>query len=116
MIKINGTIDAYIAKADPPTSKAVVISTDIFGLQIPNSRLLADAYASGGLTTIVPDLFDGKGATPEDMAAGKFDINAFIGAHPQESVMPKLRVITRREVLCVSHIIAVVSRRLRLRR
>ncbi|KAJ3135796.1 hypothetical protein HK100_002289 [Physocladia obscura] len=38
----------------------VVIATDIFGFTLPNSRLIADRFASRGFACVVPDLFNGS--------------------------------------------------------
>lgn len=37
----------------------IIVITDIFGFQLPNTRRVADYLASHGYTVIVPDLFDG---------------------------------------------------------
>ncbi|KAH6955832.1 Alpha/Beta hydrolase protein [Ilyonectria sp. MPI-CAGE-AT-0026] len=60
-IKINGTIDAYLAT--PPADKAhkgigILYVPDIFGIWV-NSQLMADQYAANGYTCILPDFFNG---------------------------------------------------------
>ncbi len=48
----------------PP--RAVVIYADVFGWQLPNVRLIADALAARGLHAFVPDYFEG-----DSMPTGK---------------------------------------------
>lgn len=40
--------------------RAVLLLTDIFGVDISNGKLIADSYASAGYLAVMPDLFDGK--------------------------------------------------------
>ncbi|KAH8831545.1 dienelactone hydrolase endo-1-3,1,4-beta-D-glucanase [Flagelloscypha sp. PMI_526] len=55
---------SYFAAASNPSTnakKAVVLLTDIFGLGIPNPKILADEFASKlNVDVYVPDLFQGK--------------------------------------------------------
>ncbi|KAF2760776.1 alpha/beta-hydrolase [Pseudovirgaria hyperparasitica] len=54
-------LNVYIA--NPPsgtTPKAIiVIYTDVFGLPLPNNKLIADAYARAGYQVYMPDFFKG---------------------------------------------------------
>ncbi|GAA5920374.1 hypothetical protein JCM1841_005596 [Sporobolomyces salmonicolor] len=57
-----GPIESYVAvgKKTAEDGKVIVLATDIFGLGIPNSKLLADKLAAElGWTVYVPDLFEG---------------------------------------------------------
>lgn len=36
---------AYVAPSHVPSTRAVVVLTDIFGLDMPNPKVLADGYA-----------------------------------------------------------------------
>ncbi|KIY64969.1 dienelactone hydrolase endo-1,3,1,4-beta-D-glucanase [Cylindrobasidium torrendii FP15055 ss-10] len=63
---------AYLATPKGETSStthAVIVLTDIFGLQLPNAKVLADLYAEQlGCDVWVPDLFGGKApVTPDAM-------------------------------------------------
>ena len=71
-IKIEGGVTAYLAKASSPTSAAVIIAPDLFGIW-QNSKLIADEFASRGYTTLIPDLFNGDQLQP-DTDLSKFDI------------------------------------------
>ncbi|UKZ57349.1 hypothetical protein TrVGV298_011202 [Trichoderma virens] len=60
-IKIDGTIDAYLAT--PPADKAqegkgILFIPDVIGIW-QNSKLLADNYAAQGYTVLLPDIFNG---------------------------------------------------------
>lgn len=54
--------------------------TDVFGIQLPESRLLADSFARQGFITVAPDLFQGKPA-PSDLNDPSFNSTAFLAAH-----------------------------------
>ncbi|KAH8832182.1 dienelactone hydrolase endo-1-3,1,4-beta-D-glucanase [Flagelloscypha sp. PMI_526] len=57
---------SYFSCAPKPTvnetkTKAIVLLTDIFGLQIPNPKLIADHLANQlNMDVYVPDMFDGR--------------------------------------------------------
>ena len=60
----NPSDGSYLALRNPavaPLNKtAIVLLTDVFGLGLRNSKLLADQFASRlGYDVYVPDLFDG---------------------------------------------------------
>ena len=53
---------AYLAAGSDPSqsTKAVILLTDIFGLPLKNSKILADVFAKEvGTDAWVPDMFDG---------------------------------------------------------
>lgn len=61
LIKVDGTIDAYLAT--PPADKArdgqgILFVPDVIGIW-QNSKLLADNYAAQGYTVLMPDIFNG---------------------------------------------------------
>ncbi|KAL8402700.1 hypothetical protein RB596_009173 [Gaeumannomyces avenae] len=63
-------LDAYVTEpADGrPIRGVIVIVSDAYGWEFPNSRLLADRYADkGGYRVLLPDFFDG-----EDLALPPF--------------------------------------------
>jgi len=52
---------AYFKAAPSPSKRAVIVLTDIFGLKIPNPKLLADKYSEVLKCDVwVPDLFEGR--------------------------------------------------------
>ncbi|KAK0188136.1 dienelactone hydrolase endo-1-3,1,4-beta-D-glucanase [Armillaria mellea] len=52
---------AYYAQSSEPSTRAVLLFTDIFGLPLKNSKILADFFAEQLKCDVwVPDLFDGK--------------------------------------------------------
>ena len=61
-IQVNG-ISSYVSfstKAEGRIDgRAVVIFTDVFGYELVNVRLIADAFAASGLTCYIPDLCKG---------------------------------------------------------
>lgn len=64
VIQVNG-ISTYVSLATKAEGvlvndgRAVVIFTDVFGFELANVRLIADAFAASGLTCYVPDLCNG---------------------------------------------------------
>ncbi|KAF8578489.1 dienelactone hydrolase endo-1,3,1,4-beta-D-glucanase [Ramaria rubella] len=68
---LNGTPEgsfegpAYYHPASTPSKRAIIISTDIFGLKLINSKLIADQYSKRlNCDVWVPDLFEGYGKPP----------------------------------------------------
>ncbi|GAA5900713.1 hypothetical protein JCM5296_004876 [Sporobolomyces johnsonii] len=58
-----GPIESYVAVGEKTAQdgKVIVLATDIYGLGIPNPKLLADKLAAElGWTVYVPDLFEGE--------------------------------------------------------
>lgn len=56
----NGVYRAKGSNQGETKDKAVVVFTDIFGISIPNPKVIADAIAERtGFDVWVPDLFDG---------------------------------------------------------
>ncbi|GAA5857130.1 hypothetical protein JCM9279_006019 [Rhodotorula babjevae] len=60
MQKLN-SLGYYFAKGSGEhTDKALVLGTDLFGLGLPNPKLMADWFAAkSGLDVLVPDVFEG---------------------------------------------------------
>ncbi|OCL07540.1 dienelactone hydrolase family protein [Glonium stellatum] len=75
--KVHG-LDCYIAEPPKGTSPkgVVVIIPDVFGWNLPNSRILADNYATkGGFLVYLPEFMDGNGA-PADLIMSIHAIDA----------------------------------------
>jgi len=84
-VKNIGGINVY--HAYPPnksTDNAILFLTDIFGLQLPQNRLLADSYAAAGYLVLLPDYFKGD-PIPADTPKS-FDRNAWRTRHPQAEI------------------------------
>lgn len=72
--------------SDGSTQNAVLIMTDVFGLDFPNVQLIADQFAANRYFTIIPDVFNGKEVpfpAPEE-----FDLHEYI-----ETRMPRVPTV-----------------------
>lgn len=67
---------AYFKASPVPSNRAIILLSDIFGLKIPNAKLLADRYSEKlGCDVWVPDLFEGNPPfTPEQLAPVIHDV------------------------------------------
>ncbi|KAK4160412.1 protein AIM2 [Cladorrhinum sp. PSN259] len=84
---VHNNITFYISKPSPsnPRAKsrakeAVLLLTDVFGIYLPENKLLIDSFARAGYLTLAPDLFQGKPA-PADLNTPGFDVGGFLAAH-----------------------------------
>ncbi|KAK9370892.1 dienelactone hydrolase [Lipomyces kononenkoae] len=59
----------YIAPVPENPKGTIVYIADMFGWTLPNSRLLADAYAKEGFKVIVPDFFPFQPVAPSSIDA-----------------------------------------------
>lgn len=67
--KVNG-VQTYVAKGSK--SGSIVMATDIFGVGIPNPKILADTFANKtGFSVYVPDIFPGGPIDPKDFTLPK---------------------------------------------
>ncbi|EIM81993.1 chlorocatechol-degradation protein [Stereum hirsutum FP-91666 SS1] len=90
-IETIGGVRTYIAtpSQDFPKDKAVLILTDVFGLELNNNRLLADAYAKNGFKVFMPDLFDGDSVAADALNPGSnFDLMEWFGRHGPQIITP----------------------------
>ncbi|EZG86501.1 dienelactone hydrolase family protein [Gregarina niphandrodes] len=67
----------------------VLIASDVFGLGLVNTKLLADSYAGNGFLTWVPDLFEGDAVRVTDMNQPGFSFEAWKTAHEPGPVLEK---------------------------
>lgn len=65
---------------------AVILATDVFGYQLINARLIADAYADAGYICVVPDYFQGEPMNTKLMEADEC-------LHDTESLIGKLLAV-----------------------
>ncbi|KAJ7780157.1 dienelactone hydrolase endo-1,3,1,4-beta-D-glucanase [Mycena maculata] len=89
-----GGVKCYIATpaVDYPKDKAILLLTDVFGLDLVNNKLLADDFARNGFRTIIPDYLHGDPIPVDAMGPGKdFDIAGWFGrGHTTEQTRPLL--------------------------
>jgi dienelactone hydrolase len=83
-VKKIGDVRTYFSyPEDKSTKNAIVIFTDVMGIDFINIQLIADQYAANGYFVAVPDLFNGN-VVPLNPPAG-FDLMKWIGTempHP----------------------------------
>jgi dienelactone hydrolase len=63
----DGPAESTGTSASSPSGKydrAIVIATDVFGVSVPNTQLIADGFAKEGYLAVVPDVFAGTGGGP----------------------------------------------------
>lgn len=71
-------VDTYVTGQENPSSRVVVIVTDIFGYNLPNTMLNADKFAKhGNYQVYIPDILMGDIYDPT-----KETIEAWFGKHP----------------------------------
>ncbi|KAK2027149.1 dienelactone hydrolase [Colletotrichum zoysiae] len=58
----------------------VLYLTDVFGIQLPENKLLTDSFARAGYITVAPDLFNGNPA-PNDINIPGFNTTQFLAQH-----------------------------------
>eukprot|EP01112_Ceratiomyxa_fruticulosa_P011436 TRINITY_DN309_c0_g1_i3.p1 TRINITY_DN309_c0_g1~~TRINITY_DN309_c0_g1_i3.p1 ORF type:complete len:253 (-),score=46.48 TRINITY_DN309_c0_g1_i3:551-1309(-) len=67
--------------------KAIVYLADLFGLDLPNPKLLSDAYAEeSGLTVYAPDFMEGNPVPTDAFTVGGFDLQGWFASHSHEKV------------------------------
>ncbi|KAH8116319.1 alpha/beta-hydrolase [Phellopilus nigrolimitatus] len=86
--EING-VKTYVAlpSSDYPKDKAVLLLTDVFGLELVNNRLLADDFAKNGFQTYIPDYLNGD---PIESLDGTFNIADWFPNHQAAQTRPPL--------------------------
>jgi dienelactone hydrolase len=72
--------------ADTANGCAVILATDVFGYQLINARLIADAYADAGYICVVPDCFQGEPMSTELMESDE-------NLHDTKSLLGKARAL-----------------------
>ncbi|CAL1702668.1 unnamed protein product [Somion occarium] len=85
-----GGIRSYIATPHGEYSKdkVIVFIPDVFGIDMDNGKLLADAFAHDGYKVVAPDLFNGDPIPDGALDSGTFDFMAWLGKHPPAGVVP----------------------------
>ncbi|KEY73707.1 hypothetical protein S7711_06281 [Stachybotrys chartarum IBT 7711] len=67
---------------------AVLYLTDVFGIQLPENKLLADSFGRAGYLTVAPDMFNGTPAPADINASPDFNVTEFLYEHRPEIVDP----------------------------
>ncbi|GAA5870601.1 hypothetical protein JCM1840_004813 [Sporobolomyces johnsonii] len=85
-----GGVPTYVSlpSGDYDKTKALLFLTDVFGLPLPNNRLLADTFAANGIAVYAPELFNGEAIDMEAMHGGKVDIGAWLSTHGADVTRP----------------------------
>jgi dienelactone hydrolase len=92
MVKIDGKIDAYLAKSSTQARTAILYIPDIVGIW-QNSKLMADAFAEQGYVCLVVDIFNGDPA-PLNMPDG-FDIMGWLTKGSQgDKLLARLAILS----------------------
>ncbi|KAK4699167.1 hypothetical protein P7C70_g7099, partial [Phenoliferia sp. Uapishka_3] len=91
-IKQIGGVTTYVSLPTDEFDKstAVLFLPDVFGLELPNAKLLADSFAANGFATYIPDYFNGTALPADALNDGTFDIMAWLGTHGQDVTRPIL--------------------------
>ncbi|PSR78069.1 hypothetical protein PHLCEN_2v7586 [Hermanssonia centrifuga] len=78
-------VACYVATptGDYAKGKVVLYLSDIFGLRLINSRLLADGFARNGYKTIMPDILNGDAI--KDLNDPSLDIMEWLSRHGPET-------------------------------
>lgn len=81
------TVRTYFAyPANGSTHNALMIMTDVIGMDFPNVQLIADQFAANGYLTVIPDVFNGN-EVPFP-APADFDLQEYI-----ETKMPRIPTV-----------------------
>ncbi|KAH7356193.1 dienelactone hydrolase [Pyrenochaeta sp. MPI-SDFR-AT-0127] len=82
-IKNVGGIDIYHSypPGKKPATNAVIYLSDIFGVPLPQNKLLSDSIAANGYLVLMPDLFNGDPVSLEEQEAG-LNLTEWRALHP----------------------------------
>ena len=75
-----GDLPVYVTAAEGKASVGVVVLSDIFGFNIPNSKYIVDTLAKNGMTAILPNVFyrgETDGCPEEEKAGAAWKANEF---------------------------------------
>jgi len=90
--KIAG-LDAYFAKNEGTPKSAVVIATDVFGMEFINAQIIADAIAKNtGFHCLIPDLFGHQSLDPAIMEMEPKERGAIFGPWMAKQGTPDSKV------------------------
>jgi len=80
-------IETYISRPpkSPTPAKAIIYLTDIFGVPLPQNKLLADSLAANNFVVVMPDLFAGDAISVEEQEAG-LNLTEWLTLHPPTEI------------------------------
>jgi len=90
-IETIGGVECYVATptVDYPKDKVILFFTDVFGVPLINSKLLADDFSRNGFKTIVPDILHGDPIPTDAFNPGSnFDIGKWFATHGADQTRP----------------------------
>jgi len=90
-VKAIGGVQCYVAtpQVDYPKDKAILFLTDVFGIDLINSKLLADDFALNGFKVIAPDLFNGDPLSADAFNPDSgIDFMGWLGKHMPDTAQP----------------------------
>ncbi|KAG1817091.1 dienelactone hydrolase [Suillus subaureus] len=93
-----GTIDiidgvaCYVATptVDYPKDKVILFLPDVFGIELINTKLLADDFATNGFKVVAVDYFNGDSLPADIMNSASFNREAWFAKHGNEQTRPSL--------------------------
>ncbi|KII87466.1 hypothetical protein PLICRDRAFT_43104 [Plicaturopsis crispa FD-325 SS-3] len=90
-----GGVRSYVATPTVDYKKDTVLLflADAMGLELNNSLLLADAYATNGFKTIIPDLLNGDSIPEQALVSGNFDLPKWLSSHGAAETRPPLDAV-----------------------
>ncbi|KIK81524.1 hypothetical protein PAXRUDRAFT_832781 [Paxillus rubicundulus Ve08.2h10] len=91
-IELIGGVTCYTATPtiNYPTDKVVLLLPEVFGIELENTKLLADDFARNGFKVVAIDYFNGEAISTEAMNDPTFDWMAWIGEHGAGVTRPPL--------------------------
>jgi len=87
-----GGIETYVATptVDYPKDAAIIFWTDVFGIALPNNRLLADDFAKNGFKVYMPNLFYDDPLSPDAFSDPNFDIMKWFPNHKPDDIQTEI--------------------------
>lgn len=79
-------VETYVTGETNSDARNIVIFSDIFGLKLKNSFLIADLFAAAGYRVYIPDMFEGDALELSVRTDPTFDLQAWRLRHPSEQV------------------------------
>ncbi|EDO17281.1 hypothetical protein Kpol_538p41 [Vanderwaltozyma polyspora DSM 70294] len=79
-------VNTYITGQSSSSDKVIVIASDVYGLKLVNTKLVADKFANAGYKVYIPDiLFDDAIDVDVNVQDGSFDLQSWLPRHTPEA-------------------------------